>query len=168
MDEHRIGLKPVLRKLWAFRGQRPVVRVQHRFEWLYLWAFVNPQTGQSLWYILPRVGVEAYRLVLADFAKSISASQDKHILLVQDQAGWHTSKRLALPTGIEAVFLPPYSPELQPAERLWRLSDQPLVNCSFHTLDNLQAQLEPRCTQLISQPDLISRETLFHWWPLVR
>ena len=145
------------------KGQRPTVRVQHRFEWLYLWAFVNPESGQSLWYILPRVGVEAYNLILADFAKSLAASPDKHILLVQDRAGWHTSKRLALPTGIEPVYLPPYSPELGPAERLWRLSDAPLFNRSFRSLADLQAQLEPRCIQLMSQPDLISKETLFYW-----
>lgn len=167
MDEHRIGLKPVLRKLWAVKGKRPIVRLQHRFEWLYLWAFINPQSGQSLWYILPRVGVEAYSLVLADFAKTIAASRDKHILLVQDRAGWHTSKRLVIPLGIEPVFLPPYSPELQPAERLWRLSDQPLFNRSFDTLDDLQAKLVPRCLELMNLPDLISQETLFHWWPLV-
>jgi len=166
MDEHRIGLKPILRKVWAPRGQRPITRVQHRYEWLYLWAFVNPQSGQSVWYILPRVSVEAYTRILADFALSVGASQQNHILLLQDQAGWHTSKRLEVPTGIELIDLPPYSPELQPAERLWRLTDKPLVNRTFDDLDQLQNLLDQRCEYLLTQPDLISQETLFHWWPL--
>jgi hypothetical protein len=82
MDEHRVGLKPILRKLWACRGQRPVTRVQHRYQWLYLWAFVHPQSGQSIWYILPTVSVEAYGEVLKNFAESVGASENKHILLL--------------------------------------------------------------------------------------
>ncbi|MDQ3399206.1 MAG: IS630 family transposase [Deinococcota bacterium] len=165
MDEHRLGLKPILRKLWAARGQRPIVRVQHRYQWLYLWAFVNPQSGQSVWYILPTVSVEAYSCVLKNFAESVGASENKHIMLVQDQAGWHTSKRLESPSGIELVDLPPYSPELQPAERLWRLTDEPLVNKTFDTLDQLQERLSERCALLLTQPELLSSETLYHWWP---
>lgn len=166
MDEHRLGLKPILRKRWAAKGQRPVVRVQHRYKWLYLGAFVNPQSGQSSWYILPGVSVAAYTHVLHDFAKSVAASSDKHILPVQDQAGWHTSKRLELPASVELLNLPPYSP-LQPAERLWRLTDEPVVNKTFADLDTLQDTLDQRCTFLLTQPDLISRNTLFHWWPLL-
>ena len=167
MDEHRLGLKPILHKVWAARGQRPVVRVQHRYQWLYLWAFVNPQSGQSVWYILPTVSVEAYNYVLKNFAQSVGASESKYVLLLQDQAGWHTSKRLETPSSIELVDLPPYSPELQPAERLWRLTDAPLINKTFDTLDELQEQLSERCAYLLTQPKLLSRETLYHWWPRV-
>jgi len=39
--------------------------------------------------------------------------------------------------GIELEFLPPYSPELQPAERLWCLVDEPLINEHFSTLSEL-------------------------------
>jgi transposase len=132
-----------------------------------LWAFVNPQSGQSVWYILPMVSVEAYNCVLKNFAESVGASENKHVLLLQDQAGWHTSKRLEPPSGIELIDLPPYSPELQPAERLWRLTDAPLVNKTFDTLDELQEQLSERCAFLLTQPKLLSSETLYHWWPRV-
>jgi len=44
MDEHRVGLQPVLRRVWAMRGQRPVVRVWPRYEWLYIYAFAQPTT----------------------------------------------------------------------------------------------------------------------------
>lgn len=166
MDEHRVGLKPILRKVWAPRGQRPIAQVQHRFEWLYLWAFVNPQSGQCIWYILPTVSTLAYSRVLQNFARSVGASSDKRILLLQDQAGWHTSSKLEVPLSIDLIDLPPYSPELQPAEKLWRLTDEPLANTLFDDLDALQASLEQRCEFLLTQPDLISQETLFHWWPL--
>lgn len=48
------------------------------------------------------------------------------ILLVQDRAGWHRSQKVNLPSGIKTEFLPAYSPELQPAERLWSLVDEAL------------------------------------------
>src|SRR5215471_17659570 len=48
-DQHRIGLKPILRRIWVRRGSRPRVAVQHRFQWLYLYSFVQPATGQTEW-----------------------------------------------------------------------------------------------------------------------
>ena len=53
------------------------------------------------------------------------------------------------------------------AERLWRLTDEPLANRVFDTLADLQEVLSERCAYLRTQPDLITQYTLFHWWPLV-
>ena len=55
-DEHRVGLKPIVRRLWARRGQRPLVRVQHRYQWLYLLAFVHPASGRSVYLKTGRFG----------------------------------------------------------------------------------------------------------------
>jgi DDE superfamily endonuclease len=166
-DEHRIGLIPRLKRIWAPRGQRPIVKVQTKYEWLYLYAFVRPQTGETVWYILPEVSTVAFQAVLDNFARSRSASEDTHLLLVLDQAPWHMSKELVLPTGLETLPLPPYSPELQPAEHLWELSDEPLVNRSFAELDQLQTTLSDQCVRLMAQPQRIQDITLFHWWPIV-
>lgn len=165
-DEHRLGLKPILRRIWAAKGQRPLAQVHHRYKWLYLYAFANPQTGQSVFYILPRVDAESLSHVLENLAAELSASKDHAVLLVLDQAGWHTSNKLRLPEGIELLFLPPYSPELQPVEHLWNLTDEPLANRTFTTLAELQNTLSERCAYLRTQPDLISQHTLFHWWSL--
>ena len=73
--------------------------------------------------------------LLKVFAKEVGASQDKIILLVEDGAGWHRSDRVELPSGIVTEILPAYSPELQAAERLWSLVDEPLINTYFDTLD---------------------------------
>ncbi len=166
-DEHRLGLRPILRRIWAAKGERPIATVHHRYKWLYLYAFANPETGQSVFYILPQVDSESLSCVLENLAHDLGASKDHAVLLVLDQAGWHISDKLRVPEGIEFVFLPAYSPELQPAERLWNLTDEPLVNRTFDTLDDLQAVLSRRCAFLRTQPDLISQHTLFHWWPLV-
>ena len=164
MDEHRLGLKPILRKVWAKQGHRPIATVHHRYQWLYLYAFVCPQTGDSEWLILPNVNVECFNLALQQFARAVGASQHKHVMLVMDQAGWHRAQQVVLPPGIHLEFLPPYSPELQPAERLWQLTDEPLVNRSFDDLDALEDKLAERCVTLSTMPDLIRQHTLFHWW----
>ena len=110
-DEHRIGLIPSLRRIWAPKGERPVVTIHPRYEWLYLYAFVQPQTGKTIWAILPEVNTQVFQLVLEHFAKTVAASDNKHILLVLDQAPWHTALR-TLPQGLEFLFQPSYSPEL--------------------------------------------------------
>ncbi|MFL5532135.1 MAG: transposase [Gemmatimonadales bacterium] len=86
-------------------------------------------------------------------------------MLVLDNAGWHAPPDLALPDGVRLVFLPPYSPELQPAEHLWPLLDEPLVNRNFETLDDLDAVLAARCRTLAGLPHVIRETTNFHWWP---
>lgn len=81
-----------------------------------------------------------------------------------DQARWHTSDQVQVPEGIHLIFLPAYSPELQPAERLWLLTNEPVANRSFQTLDQLQATLVARCQQLLKRPEFIRGLTCYHWW----
>jgi hypothetical protein len=69
-----------------------------------------------------------------------------------------------IPDGLHLVFLPPYSPELQPAEHLWRFTDDPLVNQHFATLAALEDTLATRCDALQRQSAVIRSATLFHWW----
>ncbi len=165
MDEHRLGLKPVLRRVWAKRGQRPVVRVYHRYEWVYVYCFVRPSTGESCWLLLPRVNSQVFGLALEHFARQVGAGQDRRILLVLDRAGYHTSEQGVVSQGISLEFLPPRSPELQPAERLWVLTDEGVANKLFADLDELEEALSRRCAEPADQPELIRSNTLYHWWP---
>ncbi|MDJ0533008.1 MAG: transposase [Xenococcaceae cyanobacterium MO_207.B15] len=81
-------------------------------------------------------------------------------VLVEDNAGWHRSKKATIPEGIKIEFLPAYSPELQPAERLWKLVDEPLVNQHFETIDEIENILVKRCCTLIQMKDEIRNLTL--------
>jgi transposase len=164
-DEHRLGLKPILRRVWTPIGARPIARVCHRYEWLYLYGFVQPNSGQTEWLIAPRVNVLWFNLFLQVFATSVGAGEDKIILLVLDQAGWHMSANVEVPPGIVLAPLPPYSPELQPAERLWSLTDEPLANQSFDSLDALEQVLCHRCQVLSGMRSEIRALTNYHWWP---
>ena len=131
-------------------GQRPIAEVDHRYEWTYLYGFVHPTTGDTEWLILPQANGNWFNQVLKIFAQQVGAVEHKQILLVLDGAGWHSCKNLVVPQGIHLQVLPPYSPELQPAEQLWRLADEPIVNRCFDTLDDLEDVLEQRCRTLLT------------------
>lgn len=131
---------------------------------MWLYAFVHPQTGESYWWILPYVNTELFNQVLADFASEFELGVNKRILLAIDRARWHTSKNLKIPEGLHFTFLPSHSPELQPAERLWTLVDEPIANRTFETLDDLEEILFHRYQSLLQQQDLIQGLTGFHWW----
>ena len=168
MDEHRIGLKPITRGVWAPIGERPVAIGHHRFEWLYVTGFVEPATGRTVWNVSNNVSKAYFELVLADFAKSVGAGPHKRIVLQLDNAGWHGPENLTVPDGIRLVFQPAHSPQLQPAEHLWAFIDEPLVNRYFQTIEDLDKAVGERCLALMQQTQTISASTLFHWWPRPR
>jgi transposase len=169
MDEHRLGLLPSGKRIWAPKGCRPRVPVRRRYQWRSVYGFVRPTTGATWWCLLPTVSLQAFALALAaTLARDEGLDAAHRAVLVVDQAGWHTSANLPLPLGIDLAFLPPSSPELAPAERFWRLVDEPVVNQSFATLDELEAVLVPRCQTLTQQRPQIKSLTRSHWWPRER
>jgi transposase len=165
VDEHRIGLKPILHKVWCLDGQRPLAPVQHRYEWRYLVGFVHPATGRTLFHLATSVNIALFEAELAAFARQAGAGAEKQIVLVLDRAGWHSTQRLRVPDHLHLLFLPPYSPELQPAEHLWPLTNTVLVNRHFATIEELEDAQATCCVALQARPDLVRSATLFHWWP---
>lgn len=165
MDEHRIGLKPFLRRVWAPIGQRPLAPVRHRFVWRYLVAFVHPTSGRTVFHLATSVSIPLFETELAAFARSVGAGPKKEIVLVLDRAGWHTSLHLRVPEHLHLLFLPAYSPELQPAEHLWPLTNEALVNQCFADIDAVEEAQLARCLALQGQPARIRSTTWFHWWP---
>ena len=163
-DEHRIGLKPVVRRIWAPCGCRPEAVGHHRFEWLYLFGFVRPATGEVSWVVADGVNTALFSKLLAAFAREVGAGPNKRVVLVLDGAGWQIAKDLEIPQGIEVMFLPPYSPELQPAECLWPLTDEVIANDHFETLDEVEAAIADQCCRLADDPERLRARTLFHWW----
>lgn len=164
-DEHRLGLLPIRRRIWAPKGQRPQAPVERHYHWRSVYGFVHPSSGRSWWCLLPTVSTEAMTLALAAFARDEGLDADHRAVLVLDRAGWHSARDLTVPAGIDLVFLPAASPELQPAERLWSLVDEPVVNRAFADLDALEAVLVARCRSLEADPDRLKAHTRFHWWP---
>jgi DDE superfamily endonuclease len=167
-DEHRLGLKPIVRKVWSPVGERPSVKVHQRYEWSYLYSFVRPKTGEIHWLILPTVNARVFSLALEHFAKEVGAgNKRRRILLVLDRAAWHTGGEVEVPEGMHLEFLPAASPELQPAERVWPLSNEGVANRHFEQIEDLEEALIERCVALCDQPEVIRSYTRYHWWPRV-
>lgn len=103
--------------------------------------------------------------MLETFAREAAAGLGRIILLVLDNAGWHGPAKLKIPEGIRLIYLPPYSPELRPAETLWALADEPVVNQHIATIEELEEKIAQRCAALAGEGEQIQSRTGFHWWP---
>ena len=165
LDEHRVGLKPILKKVGCFDGKRPIAPVQHRDEWREVVGFVHPPSGRTSFHLASTVTIALFAVELAEFAEAVGAGPTKPIVLVLDRAGWHASPKLRVPEHVHLVFLPPDSPERQPAAHRWPLTNTVLANHHFATIDDLEEAQAARGVALQARPDRIRSTTRFHWWP---
>jgi transposase len=114
-------------------------------------------TGETFWHVSNGVSKEFFEALLETFAREAEAGLSRIILLVLDNAGWHGPANLKIPDGIRLIYLPPYSPELQPAETLWALVDEPIVNQHIATIAELEAKIAQRC---VEQPEQIQPDRI--------
>ena len=164
-DEHRIGLKPLLRRVWTLPGHRPSAPVEPRDAWRYVVAFAHPASGRTVWHVATGVSADLFSVELAAFADAVGAGPTKQIVLVLDRAGWHDGYDVRVPEHVHLLFLPSHSPELQPCEHLWQFSDAPLLNRHFRDIDELEEVQLARCAVLQDRRALLRSATLFSWWP---
>jgi len=137
-DEARFGQQGTLTRVWAPKGSRPSAVKQTEYEWVYLFASVNPLTGESSAMLVPTVNADYMNEHLRFISEQVG--EDRHVVLVMDRAGWHVAKALKVPANITLCLLPPYSPELNPIERVWAyLKSHYLSNRVFADYDELFA-----------------------------
>jgi hypothetical protein len=117
MDEARFGQQGTLTRVWAPRGSRPTAVKQTRYEWVYMYAAVEPATGASVALQAPHVNTGTMSVFLKMMSEELGPGD--HAVVIMDQAGWHKARKLVVPANITILYLPPYSPELNPVERLW-------------------------------------------------
>lgn len=129
-DEARIGQKGRTCHVWWTRGERPRGTADKRFTFAYIFAAVEPGTDNAFALILPYVNTEAMQLFLDRFAKEVE--DDEHVAMVLDQAGWHGSRALTVPSNITLIPLPPYAPELNPVERVWHYLKERYLSHRLH------------------------------------
>ena len=108
-----MGLKPLLRKVWAREGERPQAVVAQRYQWFYVCSFVEPESGASLSLLVDGMDGAVMRWVLREFRAWVGEGA---AWVVLDRAGWQVSQRVEVPEGVDLEYRPPYSPGLQPAE----------------------------------------------------
>jgi transposase len=162
-DESRLGLKPIARRTWSLRGQRPRSCGRTRYEWLYVYAFVRPRTGGSRCVLLSRVNAERMSEALAAFAAEADPDGEKVLVVLVDNAGWHVAKRLVVPPDVVLHRLPPCTPGLQPVESFWPLVRESVANRSIGRIDRLRAILRNRLAYLATHRELVQPVIGFRW-----
>lgn len=164
MDEARFGQQGTTTRIWAKTGSRPTAVKQTRYEWVYMYAAVEPATGASVALQAPLVNTGTMSVFLGMLSGELGPRD--HAVVIMDQAGWHKARALKVPENITILYLPPYSPELNPVERLWAyLRSHYLSNRAYadyqHLLDaGAQAwqQLTPALLRSVCACDYLSHE----------
>lgn len=152
-DELRLGLRGQVRRVLAPRGVKVVQRLQIEYRWRYLLVGVDPRTGTLRWRWLERFRQAHLKPVLADWGLAA---------VVWDGAGPHRGKQLQeLPT--ERIFLPPYSPELNPAERVLEEIRRRVEGRVYDSLDAKQADVEAYLQELAADPERVKRLCGWGW-----
>ena len=141
-DEARFGLKTTQRRRITSRGVKPHGTCQHGYANTWLFSTVAPASGDRFTLILPKLNTANMQVFIDAFAAANPLTF--HVLLL-DNSAVHTTERLRLPANVALVFLPPYSPELNPVERLWQDLRGRMAWRIFDDLDALEAEL---CIQL--------------------
>ncbi|HEX6015838.1 MAG TPA: IS630 family transposase [Geminicoccaceae bacterium] len=165
-DEARVGQKGRTCHRWYERGIRPPGLADRRFDSLYLFAACRPGTDQAFALALPEATTASMGLFLERFAQELEPGV--HAALILDRAGWHVSRRLAVPDNITLVPLPPYSPELveqrrcSTVERVWLYLRERFL--SHRVLDGYTAVLDAACrawNALAAEPGRLASLTAY-------
>lgn len=135
--------------------------MSRRYEWTYLYAAVEPTTGESVCAYLPRVDALCLEAFLEHVGKKYA---DHRVVLVLDNAPSHLSKAVVLPENVSLLKLPPYSPELNPVERWFQEFRRELSNKIFEDIGSLQAALSGVLEPYWREPERLRSLTEFPWW----
>ena len=161
-DEARVGNKGRVCHRWWRRGERAPRTRQIGYQWAYIFSAVRPDTGDDVTLVMPSVNAKVMDLFLAHFADTLD--QDAHAVMMCDGAGWHDERALTVPDNVTLALLPPYSPELNPVERVWLYLRERFL--SLRVLDDTVAIIDACCQawiDLIAEPDRMRTLCAYPW-----
>lgn len=138
MDESRFGLLTRLARRITLPGIAPVGRYQQERATFWLYGVSDALSGESYFRAFSRLSADHFQAFVDDLVTLYP--QECHLLLV-DNSRTHHARRLVLPATVQLLFLPPYSPELNPIERLWHFLKAQLAGTLPDSLLLLQEQL---------------------------
>jgi transposase len=137
-DESRYGLLSVISRRITLPGIKPIAKVDDRYESVYLYGAVEPRTGERFFFELSHLTADCFQIFLNKFSETFPESLN---LLVLDNGRFHRAKSLEIPENVVLLFLPPYSPELNPIERLWQDIKAKLFSQTYKTFEDMQAKV---------------------------
>ena len=158
-DEAGFGRINKPKYCWCGTGIRPLVPCHHIREYRYAYGAVEPMTGEGFFLILPYCNTEGMNVFLEEMSKQYP---EDDILMVCDGAAWHKSNAMKVPENITLLNIPPYTPEMNPIEQIWReLRTQGFRNEVFQTLEKVVDRLCETINNL--SPEMISSITCRDW-----
>src|SRR5262249_9548259 len=158
-DEARFGRMNRIRPCLAPIGTRPGVAAQLIREYIYLYGAVSPKDGTCLYLIMPTSNTACFQVFLDVLARKFAR---RDILLVLDGAPNHRCGDLTVPHNITLLYLPPYSPELNPKENLWdEIREKIFKNYALKSMDAVRATLRQAIHTIERNPKLVRCITCF-------
>lgn len=158
-DEAGFGRINKPKYCWCEKGYRPSVPCHHIREYMYAYGAVEPLTGDSCFLILPCCDTVCMNAFLRELSE---AYPNDFIVLVCDGAAWHKSKGLEIPINIKLTSIPPYTPEMNPIEQIWKeIRKLGFKNEAFNSLNSVMDRLGDTIRSLSS--DVIKSITLRNW-----
>lgn len=159
-DESRFGLKTHVGRCLTARGVKPIVKYQHAFKNTYLYGSFSPINGDSFVYEIEGTTSE----IFYEYIKAFSEYKPYEFkIIIIDNAGFHSLSKYNIPENIELVRIPPYSPELNPSEKIWAYIKQYYKNKVFKNLENVKIWLHDFVKYKLSKEKILSitHEKLF-------
>lgn len=160
-DETRVGLISESRKCWCIKPHSPLCLTTINQASSYVYGIISPTDGRFDSLILPEVNTECMQIFIDEISGRYIG---ENLIMVLDGASWHKSKRLRLPENIKFLFLPPYSPELNPIEMFWgELKEKFLHNRVFDNIDSLENQLVNGLMYYEANNDITKSVVAWEW-----
>lgn len=138
MDEARVGLHTIRRRRITRRGVKPVGVHQHQFKNLYVYGVIAPASGESFFCLAKTMKASKFQAFLDQFA---TLHPDRLNMVLLDNSLTHKAESLVVPSNVVLLFQPPYAPEVNPAERVWRTLKDALAWKRWECLADLQDYL---------------------------
>jgi transposase len=128
----------IMRRAITSRGVKPIVPYQHKFKNFYLFGAFSAIDGNNFLLEMPYCNTDTFQVFLNEFSKE---RPEEFKIIVLDNGAFHKSMTLEIPDNIFLLFLPPYCPELNPAENMWGYIKDKMSRVSHTTLESLQEKL---------------------------
>lgn len=141
-------------------GVKPICNFQHVYKSTYVFGAFSPYNGDSLVMELPYCNSENFQIFLNEMSKK---NPQEYKIILLDNGAFHKAKSLIIPENIKLMFLPPYSPELNPAELLWLNMKRKLTNITIKTMPELKLKIDQIVAELIN-PTFIKSLTGFSYF----
>ena len=156
-DEMRVGLRGTVRRVWGRRGVKVRQRVQTVYEWMYLFCVVDFRRGRLLWRWIDSMKSER----LAEVVNGLKRGTDVGAV-VWDGARGHRSRAVEA-AGLPTVVQPAYSPELNPAERVFEEVRRWVEGRVYVSIEEKMEAVEAYLRRLESDPDRVRSLTGWDW-----